>query len=451
MTEQALLALCLYRLDWSPERLAREINKLCGDGTISLKAPYGWLKGSCPRGRLPQIVARILTQHLGEPVTAGALWPSSTVLDTMPITADAGLDLPWTAQGTWRSAGLLVDQVAMKAPSLVLQVDGSALIRPAVDWLTADDAPLMGRARGAEISPQIVDVLADRVGQLRRLDDLNSGRLTLDWTIEDLKWTARLVRDSAYDEATGARLYGVMAELCQLAGWVCADLELHALGQRFLMIGLRAAHTAGDRDLGANIVSCLSYQAGWNAAYDDALRLIKIARAGLRADSSEAMRALLASRQARAHAQLGQRGDCERALDEAAEFTGRLESQRPVWAYWVTDAVLVADAGRSWLELGDPVRAQPLLKQGLSLFGETQPRNRMLHHISLAESYLTSGDLEEALASATCAIDVGHEVRSRRAAARLRLFQTHLTSRDGSQVREVNERIDDALAGTAAT
>jgi hypothetical protein len=31
----------------------------------------------------------------------------------------------------------------------------------------------------------------------------------------------------------------------------------------------------------------------------------------------------------------------------------------PSWAYWVTEAVIVADSGRSWLEARQPGRAHP--------------------------------------------------------------------------------------------
>ena len=66
----------LGRLNWSPERLAREINQLHGTEMVSLKAPYHWLRGSYPRGDMPDIVAGILSAQLTEDIDAGQIWLS---------------------------------------------------------------------------------------------------------------------------------------------------------------------------------------------------------------------------------------------------------------------------------------------------------------------------------------------------------------------------------------
>ncbi|USA00111.1 hypothetical protein NCG97_04510 [Streptomyces lydicamycinicus] len=120
MNDTSVLATCLARLSWPPERLAREINRRCGNGTISSKAPYNWLKGACPRRRLPYIIATILSDHLGEPITVEALWPghfASAVppqrrspaqpRPAAPVQRPAALD-PLTASVDW-----LVDDDAL--------------------------------------------------------------------------------------------------------------------------------------------------------------------------------------------------------------------------------------------------------------------------------------------------------------------------------------------------
>ena len=72
--------------------------------------------------------------------------------------------------------------------------------------------------------------------------------MLLDWIKQDLRWTASLASTTAYDQETGAALFGVLAELAQLAGWVATDLGQRALGQRYLLSALRFAHAAGDTD-----------------------------------------------------------------------------------------------------------------------------------------------------------------------------------------------------------
>ncbi|MFE2426578.1 hypothetical protein ACFXJ5_07465 [Streptomyces sp. NPDC059373] len=448
MGEMSLLGECLSQLDWSPERLAREINRVCGKGAISVKAPYGWLRGSCPRGRLPQVVATILTRRLNEPITAEALWPAKFSARCVILAADDGLDLPWTQEGTLQSTAVLApSSAALNQPVTLLALAGPDLIRPAVDWLTAPEASATGSVQGEQLNPDAVGVLADRVAQLRRLDDSQGGPLVLEWIAQDLRWTANLARTASYDAPTGARLFQVFAELAQLAGWVACDLGRDALGQRYFLVGLRAAHAAGDQQLGANIVSCLSYQASWNGNRDDALRLIKLARRGAGRPPAASVHALLATRQARAHAQLGEIAECAQTLDEVAELGETITTgSEPSWAYWVTPAVLAADAGRAWLELGQPDRAEQSLLRGLRLFGTTQPRNRLLHNTSLAEARLARRDVDGAAEATQDALDLTTSFGSARARKRLKDLRTKFTPLDAAVAREVCDRIDTVLS-----
>lgn len=77
---------------------------------------------------------------------------------------------------------------------------------------------------------------------------------------------------------------------------------------------------------------------------------------------------------------LGDAAACERALAEAVVSSeARDDAPDPSWSYWITPAVLAADAGRAWLDLGYPDRAEVCLLRGLHLFGDNQPRNRLSH------------------------------------------------------------------------
>lgn len=78
MTDTNYLGHYLDLLDWSAERLADEINKVRGAGTISAKAPYAWLRGGQPRS-LANTVAQVISANLGYTVTAGAIWPRHAV------------------------------------------------------------------------------------------------------------------------------------------------------------------------------------------------------------------------------------------------------------------------------------------------------------------------------------------------------------------------------------
>lgn len=442
-TGPGLLGECLARLEWAPERLAREINRTAGKQVVSAKAPYHWLNGGTPRGALPELAALTFSRALGEHVTAWQLWPSARS-HAVAISAHSGLTLPWTSEGAVRCAAL----VSKPTASTLLPVSGALAVAPVVDWFTAPSAPQPSRAGKEEIGGEIVRVLAERVQQLRRLDDVQGGPMLLDWVKQDLRWAAGLACTAAYDQETGAALFGVLAELAQLAGWVATDLGQRALGQRYLLAGLRFAHVSGKTELAAAIVSCLSYLALWMDSPADAVRLIRMARQRSAGQASAVTAALLASREARAHASSGASAECSQALDEAASLPSGQSAApfpTPSWAYWVTEAVLVADAGRSWLEAGLPEHAIPLLEDGLRLFGDSQPRNRLLHSVSLAQAMLATRQVDGAVEAADQALTLAGGQDSDRVRSRLGELRGALASSKASQAITTADMIADLI------
>lgn len=229
----SILKACLVRLEWSPERLASEINRVCGAGTISRKSPYGWIKGSCPRGRLPQVIARILTSQLGTTVTAEDLWPDRTLRPPMDLPADSGFDQPWTPLGMSRCAEVFSKNDLASDLCILRPLDQARLNAQATSWLITPGEKIGSRIDGEPITPEMIDAIEVRVRDLRRMDDTQGGTVVLDWAGHDLQWATELIRRGAYDEATGRRLLVIVAELSQLAGWLACDAEQHAAAQRY--------------------------------------------------------------------------------------------------------------------------------------------------------------------------------------------------------------------------
>ncbi|MFD7666496.1 hypothetical protein [Streptomyces sp. NPDC059788] len=448
MNNTSVLAACLRRLSWSPDRLAREINRVCGAGTISAKAPYNWLNGSCPRRDLPRVVSEILAERLGEPVPLHSLWP-----DKFPPPATAGQGrTPAAPQPPCGLGWTLPPAQRTPAPPLVATGEQD-LITAAVDWLLNTDTPPPGQRRGEEIDPAALGLISERINQFRLLDDDRGGRLLLDWAVQDLRWAVMLVDTCSYDQDTGIRLHRLVAELGQIVGWMAGDLGDEAHARCYLLHALRSARLAGDRGLAAHIISCLSYQATWHGRGEEALRLIRIARKGTAGQAPSPGQALLASRQARAHASLKDLAGCERALEETAAIreamgdapgAAGLRGQEP-WAYWVTPAVLVGDAGRARLDVGRPGQAALDLARGLELFDGSQPRNRLLHQTSLAEARLLLGEIDGAAEAAGAALDLAGQSASARGRARLTGLRRQLQRHDAADARRIVQRTDDVL------
>ncbi|BCK72931.1 hypothetical protein Srufu_068840 [Streptomyces libani subsp. rufus] len=272
----------------------------------------------------------------------------------------------------------------------------------------------------------------------------------MDWAVQDLRWAHKLATCCAYDGTIGAKLHQVIAELGQLAGWLAFDLGLEQDSRRYFLDALRAAHSASDRELGAYVVSCMSYQAIWTGPGCDTLRLIRIARKSMAGEPPGLRQALLATREARAHAVLGDQDSCQRALDTAAEFSRYNDGhQGASWAYWLTPAVMMAGAGRAWLDLGMPDRAEWHLARGLEMFGEEQPRNRLLHSASLAEARLAQREVDGAVAAAMAALDLADHLPSLRARIRFSNLRRQFLRHDNAVAREVVQRIDAHLGPTS--
>ena len=425
MTDEApsLLASCLARLRWSPERLAHEINKKCGTGTISRKAPYNWLNGARPRRHLPDLVAEILTERLGEPITAEALWPRS-------------LSSGRTPEGRARA------RPAPPGPGL--PVTTADLVNAAVGWLVEDDPPPPVQPHEPDVPEVALQILSTRLGQLRKMVDILSTRLAMDWALQDLRSARQLAEEHSYDEPTGVRLHRIIAELAELAGWLTAELGLHPIGRSCLLTALDAARTARDHALAAYIISSMSYWTIWQGEPEAGLRLIRIARKGLDREDRGIHQSLLATREARVHATLGDRAGCEQALAEAVELhPGDQPVAEKPWTSWVTRAVMLADAGRSRLELGCYRRAEGHLADALVLFGDGQPRNRILHAASLAEARLGLGEVDGAAEATGKALSLAEVMASERAHVRLsglrRQFQRYDSAAAGETVRLIAE------------
>jgi hypothetical protein len=73
-TGPGLLGECLARLEWAPDRLAREINRTAGKQVVSAKAPYHWLTAA-PRGApsrsWPRSRSAVLSESMSPPGSYG--------------------------------------------------------------------------------------------------------------------------------------------------------------------------------------------------------------------------------------------------------------------------------------------------------------------------------------------------------------------------------------------
>jgi transcriptional regulator with XRE-family HTH domain/tetratricopeptide (TPR) repeat protein len=318
------------------------------------------------------------------------------------------------------------------------------------EWLVTETPQTVEITAGRRIGMAMVDTVARRVAQLRRVDDFIAGRELQPLIERELRATARLLREAAYSDQVGRALLSAVAELCQLAGWVTVDAGAPERAARHLALGVQAAHAAGDRPTAANLVSTLAYQVANRDDPHEAVLLARSATAGAQGHASATTYALLQERVAWAHARAGEVRHAERALAAVdTEYDRRRPADDPEWVYWLDEDEITVMAGRCYVELKQPDRAIPLLTGVLERYDERHTRESALYTSWLAEAHVQAGDVEHAAALAERTLELSSSTSSSRGDDRVRLLAQRLAPhRAVSAVREfLDHEVERGAAG----
>lgn len=319
-----------------------------------------------------------------------------------------GLDVGWTAAGTLAALRQVCEAGRVDRRRFIA-LTGAALTAPAHGWLIAASAHEVGRDRGAPIDDGVVDHLDEIVGQFRQMDDRLGGGSLIGVVEAQAGYVAQLLDERRYSDTVGRRLHGTAAELLRLGGWLSFDAGHHGQAQRYFIAALHAAHTAGDRALGANILGFMSCQAKDVGQIADAVTLAETARAGY-PGASPRVAAILDLRAAEAYANSGtaEMRNCQAAIDSAFSHLGQATPQHgePAWSYWLDPAQVHAQAGYCHLKLENWAPAQSHLRAALDAQSDAYGREGALRRILLATAYARDSEPERACAAGHEAIDL---------------------------------------------
>jgi transcriptional regulator with XRE-family HTH domain/tetratricopeptide (TPR) repeat protein len=329
----------------------------------------------------------------------------------------------------WRRS----DAEALASALVQHRIDPGCAVRLAHDWMITEPPQVYEVRAGRRVGDSAVRQVEQRLRQLRVLDDHVGGAETYPLLDTEVAATAALIRDASYTERVGRRLLGVLAELCQLAGWVSSDAGRHAEAQRFYLVGLRAAHAADDRPGAANNLSSLAYQVSNVGDPREAVTLARSAYCGARHVGTAMTRALLLERVAWAHAKAGDGeaaartlGDVEDAYDQGGA------DDDPGWVYWLDRDEVDIMAGRCWTELERPLRAVPLLERVTAHYNTDAAREIALYLTWLAEALIQAREIDRAADVALRALRLGGQTGSTRVAARIHMLRRTLSADHGN-------------------
>ncbi|MGW7535482.1 hypothetical protein [Amycolatopsis sp. NPDC054798] len=318
----------LERLNWTPERLAREVNRLCGPGTVSAKAPYHWLRGSYPRRGIPEAVAKVLSEYLRETVEVAEIWPGSAG----PSARRSGpAEITPLVQDSCSSARLVQQVSETNADEATLDQLNHELAGLTASYLHVPPGPLLYRAA----------MLRDRVARLLR------GQQKL---------------------AQRRELLALGARLCALLAWMSEDLGDRNAAYNHAAAAWELADLADDSRARRWVRAAQARQSYWLGNFVESAQF---ALDGLDRPADDELGVFLKLLAARAWAAAGMRADSLRALGEWAE-QAEAEPVRGVGVFALRQDGQAYLAGHTMLLLDDAPGALRELRTSLDLL-EREP------------------------------------------------------------------------------
>jgi DNA-binding XRE family transcriptional regulator len=323
---------------------------------------------------------------------------------------------------------------------------------PALFALTAP--PVANTARNAgsrRIGITDVDILADNVTHLRRMDfRYGSGRIR-ERAVQLLHHEATTLLRGSYSDSTGRALLTAVAQAARLAASMAADVGRPALAQRYYIQALDMAMHADNQLFAANMLSDMSRLTIQNATGRHCARqAVALARAGktVAGKATPTLAAQLSAVEARAHALCQDTSAARTAVLQAERHYTRFRPDgEPAWLSFYTEAELAADLGRALRDSSESAHATRLMTRTLDSYEPWRVRSRCFVQTDLAAAYLHEGEHEHAAALTRDALNTAGAVSSGRTISRIRALQQQIRPLNSAGLVDLDEEITAFLRG----
>ncbi|MEE6268176.1 sporulation protein [Streptomyces diastatochromogenes] len=252
----------------------------------------------------------------------------------------------------------------------------------------------------------------------------------------------------AFSPKVGDALFKAASEMSQLLAWSAYDGGNHTLSNRYMLSTLRLTQAAGDRMMGARILTNMSHQANYLRQVPRAITLARASVEGGRNHATPRAMALFSAHEARALSTAGDSKGASRAMNEAERFFERADTgDDPEWLSYMDEAELVGEFCHCFRDLGQGSEAVRFAERAVALTDPKYARTLGFCRMVLAQSHLINGDLEPAVAAAALAVEEGDALQSARFQRYVSDFQGALSShRHNPAVQGFNERVRAAVA-----
>ncbi|MFD9904043.1 Tat pathway signal protein [Streptomyces sp. NPDC059063] len=404
-----------------------------------------WIDGEKPRPPVPALLAEVLSETVGQPLTPGDLGLTATgpLLDSiqLPLLTEAAAQ----ALAGWTQMDLF-----MKRRDTLKLALGAPLILAAERMLSGTSRALTRNTKGFDADT--VTALEEVTAFFTTADASTGGGLYRSAIVAQLGEVARRIEDGV-PPSLKTRVFAATADLAALAGWVSHDCGRFPHAQRYWSYGTYAAGEAGQSDRGVEIVTRMSHQMIYLGRPTDALGLLGVAA---KKATMPATKALVASQTGRVHAALGDPRDAERHLGAADDLLADgLGDHVPVWvAYFdaAEHAGARAVAARDLAGLGRGHQTASVhFEDALALRKPGFERVKVMDRVGLAAALFDEGEAERGAAAAHQALDAAARLDSTLVASRLNTLLQAARPYESADVDDVRARARDLAAARPTT
>lgn len=411
--------------------LARRVNMVGSERGLDLRydktSVARWLRGQQPRGRAPGIIAEALGRKLGRTVTIDEIG----MANGKNLASGVGLQFSPTVLGAieqvcelWRSDVGRRDFLSGSA------VAASALVEPSRDWLITSPDASVARNAGSRVGLSDVRAVRAMTDALVELDHRFGSGHVRPVVVHYLNSVVSGMLSGSYRDAVGRQLFGAVARLTELAGYMAVDTGQPGLAQRYYIQALRMAQAAGDRAYGGYVLAAsMSHLAAQLGNPREIAQLARAAQEGARGHATPRVEAMFLAAEARGHALLGDARVCDEVAARALAALERAEPDSgddPVWIAHFDHAYLSDELAHCHRDLGQAQAAARAAGDALDGHPEGRARRRAIGLLLLASAQLQQREVELACHTGGRAAELLGGLRSSRGAEYLDDFRARL-------------------------
>ncbi|MPY56308.1 tetratricopeptide repeat protein [Streptomyces spongiae] len=442
------LAAALKEAGCSYASLALRVNELgrCqgADTNYDKASVTRWLQGQQPRGNTPEVIAAVLGERLGRQLTPADL---GFPLDGgRPVVGRALVYGENVAETLHTLVELGSTDIARRTLLGAVPFVPGALINPQRAWLlwlveTTTEETATWPAPVSDAGP--VEQVHAMIAMFDEMDNHYGGGGVRTSIVQYLSAeVVPLLQQRGTTPRQRRELFAAGARLAAMAGWSSYDAGEYGLAQRYMTQALRLCAEGRDHVLGGQILAGLSHLATSLGRPDEGAALARAGIATARDTGSPLGLMRLYAMSARAHAALGRPRETSAALRAAEKQldASRGAAQESPWVRFLDHHYLQAESAVCFRDLGLAAQAEQTASESVRAHADRRRRQAISRSV-LATAHLQQNRLDEAVATATEALDALSGVHSERSIQALRDFRGRLASRRKEPlVREFEQR-----------